>query len=54
MDYTDQKAVEIEWDLVEEAAFLSYAGDYWGNHGFAHKTLKGPEQYLYRFGGIRK
>ena len=46
MDYADEKAVEIEWQLVETAAAVKYfsAHSYWKQE---NNYLEGPERYRY-------
>jgi catechol 2,3-dioxygenase-like lactoylglutathione lyase family enzyme len=48
-DYADQKAVEIEWGLLDEAGFVTYAGAFWKDLGYEDRRLKGPEGYRYIF-----
>ena len=53
-DYADQKAVEIEWGLLDEAGFVTYAGAYWKDPGYEDRSLKGPEGYRYIFRSSEK
>ena len=53
-DYADQKAVEIEWGLLEEAGFVAYAGAFWKDIGYEDLGLTGPEGYRYIFSSSEK
>jgi hypothetical protein len=47
-DYTDEKAVEIEWSLSDPAAFQDYAQKVWSNYDADKLKWMGPEGYNYR------
>ncbi|MEL7220570.1 MAG: VOC family protein, partial [Bacteroidota bacterium] len=47
-DYSDTKAVEIEWKVEDFSAFTAYAKHHWQQYEFEKNTFKGPELYIYR------
>ena len=50
-DYAEDKAVEIEWGLMDSDGFQTHANTHWGHHKFSAHILTGPERYRYRLRG---
>ncbi len=48
MDYADEKAVELEWQMEEIDELKRYASSKWEYYLEASQSLVGPEGYLFR------
>jgi len=49
-DYADKKAVEIQWQLSDQAKLTEFASKYWKQYDFEGKSFSGPEQYRFQLG----
>jgi catechol 2,3-dioxygenase-like lactoylglutathione lyase family enzyme len=46
-NYSETKAVELQWQISNGAALQAYAEDNWTEYLYLHDTLNGPELYRY-------
>ncbi len=49
-NFAPDKAVEIQWEVVEKSDFDSYATEHWKTYQYLNYSCFGPENYIYRFG----
>lgn len=48
-DYSDDKAVEIEWSVTQLDSLRAYASGQWETFNTQDNSVTGPEKYRYRF-----
>jgi len=50
-EYSDEKAVEIEWRIDRASEFDTYARAEWESYQYSDYSFTGPEKYVYLIRG---